>query len=166
MAVARRSAVVADCITFLGGRFRGLKRINFMTRTTADPANDGEPLNPKLHIELEEDESFARSATRWVGVGVCRRHDVAISAVRSLETLGYTVDSSPQGLCCGRPLYDSGFLDEAERRLERIVAAMRADIHAGVPLDIDALREGPGGPPAGFPELGYVPEAEASRKDS
>lgn len=60
--------------------------------------------------------------------------DVAISAVRSLETLGYTVDISPQGLCCGRPLYDFGFLDEAKRRLERIVAAMRADIHAGVPL--------------------------------
>jgi Fe-S oxidoreductase len=83
------------------------------------------------------------------------------------DPLGCAVDISPQGLCCVRPLYDFGFLDEATRRLERIVAAMRADIHAGVPLDVDVHREGPGGAPAGWlTELGYVPEAEASHEDA
>jgi FAD/FMN-containing dehydrogenase/Fe-S oxidoreductase len=60
--------------------------------------------------------------------------EVAIAAVRSLEKLGYAVDISPEGLCCGRPLYDFGFLGTAKKRLERIVHAMRADIHDGIPL--------------------------------
>lgn len=60
--------------------------------------------------------------------------EVARAAVRALEAIGYRVDLSPAGLCCGRPLYDFGFLDVARRRLAAIVDAMRPDIHAGVPV--------------------------------
>ncbi|MCY1059047.1 FAD-binding and (Fe-S)-binding domain-containing protein [Nannocystis sp. SCPEA4] len=60
--------------------------------------------------------------------------EVAIAAVRALEAIGYRVDIPPPGLCCGRPLYDFGFLDVARRRLLRIIDAMRPDIQAGVPL--------------------------------
>jgi Fe-S oxidoreductase len=37
-------------------------------------------------------------------------------------------------LCCGRPLYDYGMLSTARRWLERIVATLRAEIRAGVPV--------------------------------
>jgi len=37
-------------------------------------------------------------------------------------------------MCCGRPLYDYGFLDEAKRYLERILRALTPEIEAGVPV--------------------------------
>jgi Fe-S oxidoreductase len=37
-------------------------------------------------------------------------------------------------LCCGRPLYDYGFLGTARRWLERILETMRPAIQAGVPF--------------------------------
>ena len=37
-------------------------------------------------------------------------------------------------VCCGRPLYDYGFLDMAERYLRRTLDQLRDDIRAGTPL--------------------------------
>jgi Fe-S oxidoreductase len=37
-------------------------------------------------------------------------------------------------LCCGRPLYDFGLLDDARALLQRIVHALADDIRSGVPL--------------------------------
>jgi Fe-S oxidoreductase len=39
-----------------------------------------------------------------------------------------------QHLCCGRPLYDYGFLDLAKGYLRKIMRALRKDIEAGVPV--------------------------------
>jgi FAD/FMN-containing dehydrogenase/Fe-S oxidoreductase len=59
---------------------------------------------------------------------------VGIAAVEELEDAGFHVQM-PQGhVCCGRPLYDYGFLRLARRYLERTVAALREEIRAGVPL--------------------------------
>jgi Fe-S oxidoreductase len=56
------------------------------------------------------------------------------SAVEELEKAGFHVQL-PQGrVCCGRPLYDYGFLGPARRYLERTVAALRDEIRSGVPL--------------------------------
>jgi Fe-S oxidoreductase len=41
----------------------------------------------------------------------------------------------PQGhICCGRPLYDYGFLDLAERYLRNVIDVLRDDIRAGTPI--------------------------------
>jgi Fe-S oxidoreductase len=37
-------------------------------------------------------------------------------------------------LCCGRPLYDYGFLTLARRYLERVLAVLRDEIREGVPV--------------------------------
>jgi Fe-S oxidoreductase len=37
-------------------------------------------------------------------------------------------------LCCGRPLYDYGFLDEAKNNLHKILAALGPQITAGTPV--------------------------------
>jgi Fe-S oxidoreductase len=37
-------------------------------------------------------------------------------------------------LCCGRPLYDFGFLDKAKQYLERIMSVLTPQINAGIPL--------------------------------
>jgi len=39
-------------------------------------------------------------------------------------------------LCCGRPLYDFGLLDEAKQYLQNILEALRGPIDAGVPIVI------------------------------
>lgn len=58
----------------------------------------------------------------------------AQAAVEVLENLGYDVQIPGQPLCCGRALYDYGMLDRAERYLREILAALRPQISAGVPV--------------------------------
>ncbi|HSL84217.1 MAG TPA: heterodisulfide reductase-related iron-sulfur binding cluster, partial [Thermoanaerobaculia bacterium] len=47
---------------------------------------------------------------------------------------GFEVALPPRVLCCGRPLYDFGMLDLAERQLRQILDALRDDVRAGVPV--------------------------------
>ncbi|PPK46816.1 FAD/FMN-containing dehydrogenase [Trinickia symbiotica] len=58
----------------------------------------------------------------------------AKAAVRVLEAAGYRVAVPDAPLCCGRPLYDYGFLDLAKRRLHRILDELRPAIRAGIPM--------------------------------
>ncbi len=60
--------------------------------------------------------------------------ETAIAALEVLEAAGFRVDLPPGWLCCGRPLYDYGMLDLAERALRRILDALREDVRAGVPI--------------------------------
>ena len=60
--------------------------------------------------------------------------DVGKAAVEVLEAAGFRVTLPRMPLCCGRPLYDYGFLSLARRYLKRLVAALRDDIRAGVPV--------------------------------
>ncbi|HVO87002.1 MAG TPA: FAD-linked oxidase C-terminal domain-containing protein [Casimicrobiaceae bacterium] len=59
---------------------------------------------------------------------------IGAAAVRVLEASGYR-PSLPRGrLCCGRTLYEFGFLDAAKRYLRRIIEQLGPEIDAGVPL--------------------------------
>jgi len=60
--------------------------------------------------------------------------ETAQAAVEVLEHAGYQVDVPMQHLCCGRPLYDYGFLDRAKRNLETILEALADQIDAGTPM--------------------------------
>jgi FAD/FMN-containing dehydrogenase/Fe-S oxidoreductase len=60
--------------------------------------------------------------------------EVAIAATEVLEAAGCEVTLPKGALCCGRPFYDYGMLDLAERYLHRILDSLRDDIRAGVPL--------------------------------
>ncbi len=60
--------------------------------------------------------------------------DVGVAAVEALEAAGCRV-LLPQGhVCCGRPLYDYGFLDLAERYLRRSLDQLREWYRADVPI--------------------------------
>jgi Fe-S oxidoreductase len=56
------------------------------------------------------------------------------AAVEVLESAGYQVVVPQRHLCCGRPLYDYGFLDMAKSYLERVLAALATEIDAGTPM--------------------------------
>jgi Fe-S oxidoreductase len=60
--------------------------------------------------------------------------EVAQAAVEVLEHAGFQVTIPKQQLCCGRPLYDFGMLDQAKAQLADIMHSLRDDIDAGVPL--------------------------------
>jgi Fe-S oxidoreductase len=60
--------------------------------------------------------------------------ETAIAAVEVLEDAGYAVVIPDRALCCGRPLYDFGMLDTAERLLRQILDTLRPQIAAGMPL--------------------------------
>jgi FAD/FMN-containing dehydrogenase/Fe-S oxidoreductase len=60
--------------------------------------------------------------------------DTAMAAVEVLEHAGYSVSIPRQRLCCGRPLYDWGFLGGAKRLLRTTLDALAPDLDAGVPV--------------------------------
>ncbi len=60
--------------------------------------------------------------------------ETAQAATEVLESAGFEVKVPMQHLCCGRPLYDYGFLDLAKEYLTKILRTLRKDIEAGVPV--------------------------------
>jgi len=60
--------------------------------------------------------------------------EIGAAAVEVLEDAGFHVELPRAVLCCGRPLYDYGFLTLARRYLERVLDVLRDDIRAGVPV--------------------------------
>jgi FAD/FMN-containing dehydrogenase/Fe-S oxidoreductase len=60
--------------------------------------------------------------------------EVGKATIEVLEGLGYKVKIPPRVLCCGRPLYDYGMLDEAKTLLYRTIEALRVEIEEGTPI--------------------------------
>jgi FAD/FMN-containing dehydrogenase/Fe-S oxidoreductase len=58
--------------------------------------------------------------------------EVLRATAEVLESAGRRVEVPDGFLCCGRPLYDYGMLDTAERFLERLLERLRPWIRAGV----------------------------------
>jgi Fe-S oxidoreductase len=57
-----------------------------------------------------------------------------IAATQLLERAGFRVEIPAEALCCGRPLYDWGFLDQAKERFERCFRVLTRDLEAGTPI--------------------------------
>jgi FAD/FMN-containing dehydrogenase/Fe-S oxidoreductase len=62
------------------------------------------------------------------------RPETSLAAARLLEAAGYQVQVPEKPLCCGRPLYDWGYLDEAKALWEDSFAALADTIAAGIPI--------------------------------
>lgn len=58
----------------------------------------------------------------------------AKAAVEVLESAGYRVEVPSRHLCCGRPLFDYGMLDDAKTKLREILETLRPQITAGTPI--------------------------------
>jgi len=58
----------------------------------------------------------------------------AKAAVEVLESAGWRVQVPRRNLCCGRPLFDYGFLDHAKDQLGEIVDALRPHLTKGIPI--------------------------------
>jgi FAD/FMN-containing dehydrogenase/Fe-S oxidoreductase len=62
------------------------------------------------------------------------RPEAGKAHVEVLEAAGFQVVLPERVLCCGRPLYDYGMLDTAERLLRKTIETLRAHIRAGTPV--------------------------------
>lgn len=62
------------------------------------------------------------------------RPSTAMAAARLLEAAGYEVIVPSEPLCCGRPLYDWGYLDEAKALWEQSFKSLRETIASGIPI--------------------------------
>ena len=60
--------------------------------------------------------------------------ETAMAAVHVLEAAGYEVTIPRKPLCCGRPLYDWGFLGMAKRLLRDVMRALQPELEQGVPI--------------------------------
>ena len=58
----------------------------------------------------------------------------ARAAVEVLEHAGYQVLVPREHVCCGRPLYDHGFLDEAKRYLRHVMRVLGPYVEQGIPI--------------------------------
>jgi Fe-S oxidoreductase len=57
-----------------------------------------------------------------------------MAATELLARAGFNVAIPDKRLCCGRPLYDWGFVERAKRYLENILQSLAEDIDAGTPI--------------------------------
>jgi FAD/FMN-containing dehydrogenase/Fe-S oxidoreductase len=60
--------------------------------------------------------------------------ETARAALEVLEAGGFEVQVPQQALCCGRPLYDFGMLEQAQRRLRHVLSVLHQEIEAGTPV--------------------------------
>lgn len=59
---------------------------------------------------------------------------VGVACVEAIEAAGWQVIMPKGHICCGRPLYDYGFLDAAERYLHDVLDRLRPYVRAGTPI--------------------------------
>ncbi len=57
-----------------------------------------------------------------------------LAALRVLRAAGFEVEVPRADLCCGRPLYDRGFLKQGRRLLTRVLDAFQSELDSGVPV--------------------------------
>jgi len=62
------------------------------------------------------------------------RPGTAIAATKVLEALGCQVAIPPRPLCCGRPLYDWGWLGAAQKLWRQTMTTLSGEIRAGTPI--------------------------------
>ena len=59
---------------------------------------------------------------------------VGVACVEAIEAAGWRVIMPEGHVCCGRPLYDYGFLDSAARYLHRVLDVLRPYVREGTPV--------------------------------
>ena len=60
--------------------------------------------------------------------------DVGVACVEAIEAAGWQVVMPEGHVCCGRPLYDYGFLTAAQRYLDGVLEVLRDHVRAGTPV--------------------------------
>jgi Fe-S oxidoreductase len=129
--VVMRMPVLQAMLKRLGG-IATARQVPTFARTTFKQQFRRRSSPPRTLVPLESER---KRVILWADTFNDHFHpEVALAAVEVLETAGYRVVVPGQSLCCGRPLYDYGFLDTAKRLLHRILQTLADEIAAGTPV--------------------------------
>jgi FAD/FMN-containing dehydrogenase/Fe-S oxidoreductase len=116
----------ADVMANLGKRIAGIAPVRRLPRFATTT------FQQRFARRKPIDRDGAPRVTLWPDTFNNYFHpDTAMAAVDVLEAAGFAVEVPAGHVCCGRPLYDSGMLEEARRYLQRILARFERDIDAG-----------------------------------
>jgi FAD/FMN-containing dehydrogenase/Fe-S oxidoreductase len=119
-----QTPIVRDVFKFLGGVAPQRTVPTFAPQTFKSWFASHRPRNPNGAAVVLWPDTFNNHFTPHV----------AIAAVEVLEDAGFRVQVPQRDMCCGRPLYDYGFLGMAQRWLRQILDEMAPEIEAGVPF--------------------------------
>ena len=98
-------------------------------------AASGPPELPPVVRQPDAAQRRGRDVLLWPDTFTTYFHPApAIATVEVLKAAGFHVRIPQRPLCCGRPLYDYGMLDLAERLLRQTLDELRPDIEAGTPM--------------------------------
>jgi FAD/FMN-containing dehydrogenase/Fe-S oxidoreductase len=107
---------------------------SFARRGNPDSRNDQRAASPNDSITQSLNDSIP-PVLLWPDTFNNYFHPAtARAAVEVLEAAGYRVLLPHANLCCGRPLYDFGMLDRAQRLLLEILDQLEPEIEAGIPI--------------------------------
>ncbi len=85
----------------------------------------------KAHTELEE-RNKDQAVLLWPDTWNNYYHPQSLhAAAQSLQTAGFAIEIPPHHVCCGRPLYDFGFLKQARQYLRKILCDFAPQIDGG-----------------------------------
>jgi FAD/FMN-containing dehydrogenase/Fe-S oxidoreductase len=115
---------VGGLAKFLAGAPQKRRLPNFATETFV-----------RWHARQPQPHAGSERVVLWPDTFTNHFHtDTAIAAFELLADAGYGVVVPRKPMCCGRPLYDYGFLTLARKLLLRTLDAVRAEIRAGTPV--------------------------------
>jgi FAD/FMN-containing dehydrogenase/Fe-S oxidoreductase len=132
-----RMASVAPSLFNLPGRIPGVNSIIKSILGVAQQRTlpQFSPHNFRAEFNKTTQQTAGTPVLLWPDTWNNYFHPQALTAAAKLLTAaGSSVQIPQQHICCGRPLYDFGFLDEARRYLVRILDQFAPQIDAGIPV--------------------------------
>jgi Fe-S oxidoreductase len=117
-------------VSYLKSRF--IQRKNLWERT---PQGREAQSAPTPVVRVPEGRLPGRPVLLWADTWNNYYHPQTLDAAESVLTAAGFAVTSPKGhICCGRPLYDFGFLGAARRYLGRVLDRMNPQIDDGLPF--------------------------------
>jgi FAD/FMN-containing dehydrogenase/Fe-S oxidoreductase len=117
-------------VSYLKSRF--IQRKNLWERT---PQGREAQSAPTPVVRVPEGRLPGRPVLLWADTWNNYYHPQTLAAADSvLNAAGFAVTSPKGHICCGRPLYDFGFLGAARRYLARVLDRMNPQIDDGLPF--------------------------------
>ncbi len=132
---AARVGALAPGLANLVGRTPAFKRLARIAPERDVPAFAPLTLREWFRSRPSREGGGRRTVILWPDTFNTYFHsETGVAAVEALETAGFRVKMPRGHVCCGRPLYDYGFLGLARRYLGRVIDELRDDLRAGVPV--------------------------------
>ena len=134
-AMASKAPQLANLPMRLPGVSHAIKKVLGIAGPRSLPAFAARSFQKSRGQGIEGREQKGKSVILWPDTWNNYYHPDALKAAQAvLEQAGFAVQVPSGHICCGRPLYDFGFLTEARAYLERVMEKLAVEIDSGLPI--------------------------------